>query len=191
MGSEKDGIFFQGPEFDPFDDRKSRNIRNRLSEAFILSLRQRKPELVEKTGRELIASAGGGVLKKYISDRLAKYQRVTAMFQRCSSESMAYITLCIWNEGLFFECHEYLEHYWLNATGEERLAMQALILSAGAFVHRTLGREVPARRLSARALWLVESSRERLSFIKNLEDLIAALQNQGADAPKLEGEGLL
>lgn len=190
MGAGKDGISSQGSTFDPFNDRNARDIRNRLSEAFVFSLHQRKPEIVEKAGRDLMASVSDCVFRKYVSNRLAKYQRVVVLLKSCSSDHMNCATICLWNSDLFFECHEYLEYYWLKAVGDKRVAIQALIKSAGAFVHRSLGREVPARRLSEKALLLVESSRKRLSFIENLEDLVVALKNHGAAAPKLKGKGL-
>lgn len=176
--------------FDPFNDRKSRDIRNRLSEAFVSSLRKQNPEILRQEARVVKAAEGmarEAVYREYIQDRLTRYQRVLDQSKNLFPDDPNRVMLLIWNAGLFFECHEYLEKYWLKAADGERTALQGLIKAAGVFVHRTLGREASARRLSPKALHLIVSSRGQLSFIRNLKDLIAALKNHGAEAPKLKG----
>lgn len=43
--------------------------------------------------------------------------------------------ISLFNNGLFFECHDALEPLWLSAKGEEKLNLQSLILLAAGFHH--------------------------------------------------------
>ena len=173
--------------FDPFGDRKSRDIRNRLSKEFVEALQKRSLKPVCQAAEALVDVSGEKKYKDYIQDRLARYSKVLGRIQATHLRDPKRQALCIWNAGLFFECHEHLEMIWQSASGEERKALQGFIKAAGVFVHRGLGRDAPASRLAPKALELVLSCREQLSFIENLEDLIVSLNNHGAVAPQLKG----
>jgi uncharacterized protein len=43
--------------------------------------------------------------------------------------------ILVFNEGLYFECHEFLEEAWRKEKGEEKSFLQGLIYSAVAFYH--------------------------------------------------------
>jgi len=43
--------------------------------------------------------------------------------------------ISLFNNGLYFECHDALEPLWLNARGEEKTNLQSLILLAAGFHH--------------------------------------------------------
>lgn len=45
----------------------------------------------------------------------------------------------LFNAGLFFECHEYLEAPWRRASGDDRFLYHGIILVAAAFYHREKG----------------------------------------------------
>jgi uncharacterized protein len=93
--------------------------------------------------------------------------------------------LFIWNARLFFECHEYLEPMWLEAAGNRREAIKGLIQAAGVFVHLERGQRVPAIRMAAKALELIGEHRNELTFIKNINEFLAALSRAEGRAPRL------
>lgn len=43
--------------------------------------------------------------------------------------------IALFNAGEFYACHEVLEEVWLQATGDERALLQALIQTAAALLH--------------------------------------------------------
>jgi uncharacterized protein len=47
--------------------------------------------------------------------------------------------LALFNAGEFYECHEVLEELWLQATGNERQLLHALIQAAAALLHHQRG----------------------------------------------------
>ena len=57
-----------------------------------------------------------------------------------------------WNQRRFWDCHEVLEHVWLDATGQDRLFYQGLIQGASAFVHLEKMSTGPASKLLAAGL---------------------------------------
>ncbi len=173
--------------FDPFNDRTSRDIRNRLSEAFVPALGQLDLEPVRKEADAFKNLSIPNACMDYIQDRVRRYDEVLNRATAGQIKDPKHQVILIWNEGLFFECHEILETLWLKSEGDQRKALQGLIQAAGVFVHRELGRANAAEKLSPRAVHLLESHREQLSFITNIEDLLAALKKEGADAPELKG----
>ena len=175
---------FQG--FDPFNDRMSRDTRNRLSEAFVSALGRLDLEPVRQEADALKGLSIPKSCADYIRNRVRRYGQILDQAAAGQIRDPKQQVLLVWNAGLFFECHELLETLWLNTDGAERKALQGLIQSAGVFVHRELGRKTPAEKLSPKAVNLLERYRSQLYFIANLEDLISALKKNGAGAPKLK-----
>ena len=176
-------------DFDPFNDRTSRDIRNRLSEAFVTALGRLDIEPVRQEADTLksLSTSTPKAYRDYIQDRVKRYGKVLDRAATGQIKDSKYQAILIWNAGLFFECHEHLETSWLNAEGNKRKALQGLIKAAGVFVHRELGRRNAAEKLSPKAVDLLECYRKQLYFIANLEDLIGSLKKEGAEAPKLKG----
>lgn len=172
--------------FDPFNDRTSRDIRNRLSEAFVTALERLDAEPVRREA-DFLTGFSTRAHGDYIEDRVRRYLELLHHITANRIRDSKHQAVLIWNSGLFFECHEHLETLWLNAEGKERKALQGLIKAAGVFVHRELGRENAAEKLSPKAVSLLEACRKQLFFIANLEDLLSALKKNGAKAPKLKG----
>jgi hypothetical protein len=171
--------------FDPFNDRISRDIRNRLSEAFVTALGRLDSVPLRQEADALKGLSGPKAYRDYIQDRVARYRKVLDQAAANQTDDPKHQAVLIWNAGLFFECHEHLEALWRNAAGDERKALQGLIKAAGVFVHRELGRKKAAERLSPKAVTLLEGYRNQLTFIANLEELISALNRNGAEAPTL------
>jgi predicted metal-dependent hydrolase len=57
----------------------------------------------------------------------------------------------LFNQGLFFECHEAWEQAWLRSKGEEKLFYQGLIQAAVAILHAQRGNLAGSRTLWAKA----------------------------------------
>lgn len=179
---------FDMKQFDPFNDRTSRDIRNRLSEAFVSAIKKQDPDAVQREVDAMMPLVDEGAYRHYIKDRREKYWEVLDRIAVQGIEDVRQQAIVIWNAGLFFECHDHLEMLWSNTTGRERKALQGFIQAAGVFVHRQLGRRGSADRLSSKAVRLLEDYRRELAFIDNLDDLINAIKQNGADAPKLKGK---
>lgn len=64
--------------------------------------------------------------------------------------------VALFNTGSFFESHEVWEVIWLQAQGEEREFLHALIQSAAALVHFQRGNLKGARSVSTRAIGKLE-----------------------------------
>ena len=83
--------------------------------------------------------------------------------------------ILLFNSGLFFECHEYLEDVWRPTTGPERNFYHGIIQTAAAFYHFEKNNLHGARTLLAKALEKLEAYRPvRLGV--DVERLIADLQ---------------
>ncbi len=63
----------------------------------------------------------------------------------------------LFNSGLFFECHEYLEGVWRATTGPDRDFYQGIIQAASAFYHAEKNNMHGARMLTRKALRRLES----------------------------------
>jgi len=83
--------------------------------------------------------------------------------------------ILLFNAGLFFECHEYLEDVWRATAGRDRNLYHAIIQTAAAFYHFEKDNLHGARTLLAKALEKLEAYRPvRLGV--DVERLIADLQ---------------
>lgn len=60
--------------------------------------------------------------------------------------------IALFNAGEFYECHEVLEEFWLQATGDERMLLHALIQAAAALLHYQRGNLKGAFSVQQRAL---------------------------------------
>ncbi len=65
----------------------------------------------------------------------------------------------LFNSGLFFECHEYLEDVWRRTTGPDRNFYHAIIQAAAAFYHFEKNNLHGARTLLAKSLEKLEGYR--------------------------------
>ena len=83
--------------------------------------------------------------------------------------------ILLFNSGLFFECHEYLEDVWRPTTGPDRNFYHAIIQTAAAFYHFEKDNLHGARTLLAKALEKLEAYRPARLGV-DVERLIADLQ---------------
>ena len=84
--------------------------------------------------------------------------------------------ILLFNSGLFFECHEYLEDVWRPTTGPERNFYHGIIQAAAAFYHFEKNNLHGARTLMEKALQKLEAYRpEHLGV--DVDFLIADLRS--------------
>lgn len=149
--------------FDPFNNRLCRNVRNALSEGFKDALEQKKMLPVIRIAESFIDEELPPAVGQYIDRRLAAYEQVLADIQERRAGDPLYVAMLIWNRRLYFETHEYLEPFWMAATGDEKRLLQAFIRAAGAYVHLEQGNLTSARRIADKAITVLENQQDRLT----------------------------
>ncbi len=167
--------------FDPFENRISRDIRNQLSESFLFVLREQTPDPVEKTGESLKQIAPGPDHINYIDDRLRRYNMILNQLRATKSNTVQKAdpfetARLLWNLKLFFECHEWLESFWLKASGSEKKVIQGLIRAAGAFVLLEAGRKPAAKSSAQKAIALIQDYGNELPASFDTKKLIKTLE---------------
>jgi uncharacterized protein len=171
--------------FDPFADRKARDIRNSLSAAFVTSLQQTDPTAFIESAAHWLGDNPVGLYAGYIRARRVRYSQVLDVVRRRQIQDPLVQTLVIWNAGLFFELHEHLEIVWQSKTGAVRQALKGLIQAAGVYVHQEQGNAKAARRLALRATTLLKAHGRHLACIGNRDNLLAALASPTDPPPRL------
>jgi len=144
--------------FNPFEDRTDRDVRNFLGSAFIRAL--------HKGDHTPVAQAVSDLGRKKLPDRAqsyikARHERYTAVLSQILSNPLLgadiYATACLlWDEALFFECHEWLEQNYRAAQGQEKKVLQAMIRTAGTFELLAYKRKKAAVSVAAKALAVLE-----------------------------------
>jgi len=92
----------------------------------------------------------------------------------------------LFNAGLFFECHEYLEDSWRSAGPEDRAFYHGLIQAAAACYHWEKGNAHGARVLAGKALANLRAyapGRHGVAVARLLGDLAAVRDAAGTDPP--------
>ena len=179
-------------DFDPFNDRLSRDIRNSLSEAFVDSLAQTQPYGYQTTAEKWLTgkpTAGAGC-RAYIQDRLHRYDRVLEEIKAAHLTDALLQSLVIWNNGLYFEFHDHLERIWQKTTGDEHQALKALIKAAGVFIHMEYNHLQAAQSLATKSVNQMLRYSHCLTFITNLDVFAEKIKNLDPVSPKLENPAL-
>lgn len=169
--------------FDPFQDRKSRDIRNSLSTALFESIDSGEKSKVYDIAKSYEDSALENHYCEYVANRLLKYEEALQIISE-GREDPIWRALVLWDLELFFEVHEVLEHAWYSAKGEEKLLLQALIRAAGVFIKQELGYDVQARKIAAKAIAVIKHT-TLLTEYCDVTILADALAKPGTMAPKL------
>lgn len=172
--------------FQPFTDRLSRDIRNDLSESFVTVLKDKSLTPARQTADRYISADLARCYIDYIENRLQCYAR--ALEKIAGSNNNAdplWQSLVLWDEKLFFEVHEILEHAWLQTEGEEKLFLQAMIRAAGVYIKIDAGYYDPAVRIASKALPVLERNRDRLARYTDPNVLIEALRQLSHPPPQL------
>jgi len=177
-------------DFDPFNDRLSRDIRNTLSEAFVDALAQMAASGYQAAAEKWLAGKPAAGYVNFIHDRLHRYDCVLEQITATCLRNVLLQSLVIWNNGLFFEFHDHLERIWQQTTGDEHQALKGLIKAAGMYIHMEYNRQQAAKSLSVKSLALIRQYSHCLTFITNLNVLTKRLENLDPISPKLENSAL-
>ena len=151
-------------QFDPFNNRLCRNVRNALSEGFKDALERNDMQPVRRIAGFFGDDALPQVVREYIDARLSAYAKVLAELHGTEIDDPLDVAVRIWNHRLFFETHEYLESFWMSAKGEEKRLLQAFIRAAGAYVHLEQGNLSGARRIADKAISVLIDQQDRLAL---------------------------
>jgi hypothetical protein len=138
--------------FDPFSVRFARDIRNTMSKAFLLSLKQRDPVVFQKNADDFLRQKLAPQYQDYIKDRLARYDKALAIIIKQDISEVVEQSEVLWNLQLYFEMHEVLEEIWLKSEGSRRKALQWLIRAAGMKIHADQGRHKAAKSMAEKSL---------------------------------------
>jgi len=169
--------------FNPFENRLSRDIRNDLSECFAHALETGKDEKLRKCVTDFQAMQLDHDHEKYIQCRVAAYDKaILAIRDKISNPIDRAVIL--WDLGLFFEVHEVLEHAWYDAKDEMKMTLQALIRAAGVYIKREFYFTESAERIAAKAIPILVKNRDLLQDHFDPDLLIHAL-NSSAPPPVL------
>ena len=176
--------------FNPFNDRLSRDIRNSLSDAFMVSLKQRDADCYLNRSQMWLKREIPIAHKDYVRDRIRRYDSVFQRIRQERIDSARIQAVLLWNYGLFFEVHDILEDIWHQKQGDEHQAVKGLIKAAGVYVHLESDRLNSAERLAGKSARLLQQYAHYLGFISNLNVLIGALKTGNPVPPKLKFSSL-
>ncbi|WP_020588689.1 DUF309 domain-containing protein [Desulfobacter curvatus] len=163
--------------FNPFEDRADRDVRNFLGSAFILALHKKDLAPVDQVVSDLDPEKLSGPAQNYIK---ARYELYTAVLAKMSSNPMLssdiYATAgLLWDDALFFECHEWLEQNYRGLKGQEKKILQAMIRTAGTFELLAYNRKKAAVSVASKALAVLESYFSQVPESFNIQPKIVRL----------------
>lgn len=171
--------------FNPFTDRLCRDIRNDLSKALMTSLHHLDPAPAQKIADQYLAANQQPIYKNYIDERMKRYRKVLQLIDHNQIEEPLPRALVLWDEELFFEVHELLEHAWMDASGETKLIYQAIIRAAGMYVQLDRDNQKGAASMAAKALEVLERNRSALKNAFDIDLLLLKLRGVDPVPPKL------
>lgn len=171
-------------EFNPFTDRLSRDIRNELSVSLPKAIEMRSLEPVQIVADRFLAGPLPAPHLQYINSRLQNYADALNRLPANTDDYMS-IAIILWDLQLFFEVHEILEPEWIEAQGDKKLLLQALIRAAGVYINLELGYRDRAAKIASKAIPVLIRFQQELQKDLNAEKLIAALQELAPIAPRI------
>jgi hypothetical protein len=171
--------------FDPFNNRRSRDLRNTLSEQFTEVVLRNDPQAFRLFCARWEAVDLGGVYREYLVNRLERYRSAFEQFERDDIWAPLRQSMVLWNVGLYFEVHELLENIWHTTAEPLRSALKGLIQAAGVYIHFLWGHQNAAERLARKAHRHISENRAGAGFIANLDELIDHLERVDPQPPLL------
>ncbi len=172
------------PIFQPFTDRLSRDIRNNLSESLVSVLKEKTIEPSRIIAKKYLSDNLAPCYNQYIENRIRGYSSCLAKIVGGKSDPL-WQSLVLWDEQLFFEVHEILEHVWLHSEGEEKLLLQAMIRAAGVYIKIDAGYGESAGKIASKAIPILEKNHQRLAQYTDPNRLVEALHHLTTPPPQL------
>ena len=163
--------------FDPFRQRLARDIRNSLSRSFINALIEKEASLFQRCGAYYLQQNMPPVYARYITTRLARYEKAYAIIQQRSPMEVLQQAAIFWDLGLYFEMHELLEPVWKNAEGGRRRALQGLIRAAGMKIHAEANNMKAAVSIGTKAMADLMQYGGELAGLVKLEIILAEIRH--------------
>ncbi len=170
--------------FDPFNDRKSRDIRNTLSSSLVECLEKNSIAPAAEAAEKFLNPELEDHYRLYIKERLSRFGKAVTTISR-GSEDPFWRGLVLWDLELFFEMHEVLEHAWYTAEGDKKMLLQALIRAAGMYIKLEHGFIPQAKKMAGKAVVVLEEQRDFLAEYFQPDLLIDALKVTAPTPPKL------
>ncbi|WP_028579571.1 DUF309 domain-containing protein [Desulfogranum japonicum] len=170
--------------FEPFMDRLSRDIRNQLSESLIDVLKQQSLQPAEQVASSFASRATAPCYQEYIAFRLQQYAKSLKIITDYHTDPL-WQGFVLWDNELFFEVHEVVEHAWLKQQGQEKLLLQAMVRAAGVYIKLEYGYREAAGKMASKALPVLRDQQQRLAEYIDPQILIQALERPEMPAPKL------
>jgi hypothetical protein len=170
--------------FSPFENRLCRDIRNQLSESFLAAIQEKSMAPVNTMAFTLKQKKLESWHKAYIDERHTRYQTILTQLESLPDELYTTAGL-LWDQALFFECHEWLEPFWFRAEGNTKKLIQALIRAAATFVLLEADRESGANKSAQKALAFLLVNRSLIPSIFRSDQLIASLKSPNFPPPKI------
>ncbi len=155
-----------------------------MSEALAQAITSGGAEPFEQAAARLRLEHPAAIYRDYIADRLARYRRALAAISPGITDPLRQ-GMVLWNERLFFEVHEVLEHAWLQADGRRKLLLQALIRAAGVYIKLEFGYERQAAKMAGKAREVLATSGDLLRDYFDPAELLAALATLDPVPPQL------
>lgn len=168
--------------FSPFENRLCRDVRNKLSEGFLSAIQAKRLDPVDEIALTLKQKKLAPWHINYIDNRLTRY--ITVLSQLKSTPDMFTTACLLWDQSLFFECHEWLEPFWNQAKGSEKKLIQALIRAAATYVLLEAGQESGAKKAAKKALAFLSENKAIIPPVFKSDLLILALSSLDAPPPK-------
>lgn len=171
--------------FDPFENRRCRDIRNTLSEGFLSALQAHEFGPLEKSLSAIEAATPlDAVHRQWVEERMGRYHWVLSRPLAAVDQPLATGAL-LWDVRLFYECHEWLEEIWLDLEGDSRKAVQGLIRACGAYVFVEAGRMETACKSAGKAHALLKAHAALVPEFFQVDLLMAALSPLNPTPPEL------
>jgi hypothetical protein len=162
--------------FNPFEDRLSRDIRNDLSASLPQVLESRCLDSARSVADAYLQNNPAKIYRDYIERRLTAYRQVLESLGPSRPPAPLTTAAVLWDLGLFFEVHEVLELHWLQATGDLKQLLQALIRAAGVYIYLEAGYPQRSAKIAAKAVPVLRRLRDLAAEQLQIEALIAALE---------------
>jgi len=169
--------------FNPFEDRFARDLRNALSATLATAIETgdnaELTTIVESFRKQDLAP----LYSDYLEGRYRRFAICLSDIQ--PKQDPIDQAVILWNQQLYFEVHEVLEHTWYDAMGNYKLSLQALIRAAGTYVKLECGYDDVAKRIAGKSWPVLKENENLLSKYFDPAPLILALQHPMLDAPIL------
>jgi hypothetical protein len=172
--------------FNPFESRLCRTVRNTLGQNLLAAIPTREMKPVSQVAQKYAAADADEVIRSYVNKRVTSYRAFFSGLRSTGTQAGDTWTIArlLWDQRLFFECHEWLEKKWRRSEGAEKKMIQAVIWSAGAYAHLEYGRIDAAGKLAARAIVGLRRYREQVAALFDVDVLVNKLEALDPVPPK-------